>query len=126
MSAMFRQPLGSLAFTATAAWGVATQAGDASESFLLEGRLTRYARHQFFARAANVPHSFEAADTRPRMHPTTAGTLGYVYATRHGHQQFGVGFSVTAFKVPPDLETVYGELPLAYQLYVRVWPWSGR
>lgn len=124
MSAMYMQPLAGVAISATATWGHSANDGEVIDSYLLEGRYTRRSRHQFFASAANVTRSGEAFtdDLSTHMHPITAGTLGYVYTRQQGPYEVGVGFSITAFKVPPALESVYGERPLAYQMYLRVWP----
>ncbi len=120
MSAVFSRPMGASAFAATATWGRSTRDGAMTDRFLLEGRYTRHSHHQFFARAANVTPLGDDPAAEVRLHPVTAGTLGYVYATRKGSQQVGVGLSITAFKVPPDLQEAYGTRPLAYQLYLRV------
>lgn len=120
MSAVFRRPVGVSAFAATATWGRSTRDGAVTDRFLLEGRYTSRSHHQFFARAANVTPLGDDPAAEVRLHPVTAGTLGYVYATRQGSQHVGVGLSITAFKVPPDLQEAYGARPLAYQLYLRV------
>lgn len=123
ISAMLVQPFGDQAFAATARWGRTQLGGGAIQGFLLEGSFIHHARHQFFARATNVTRSDEStADAQTVTYPVTAGTLGYTYATRHAHQEIGIGFSITAFKLPPAMQQAYGEIPLAWQLHLRVQP----
>jgi len=123
-SAIYHRTFGNAGTQTTLAWGRnAPSHGEATSAFLLESAVRLSRSHTFFARAERSDKNELFLDPDPRAEENfRVGklTLGYVYdLPRESHFRIGFGGLVSRYRLPSDLEPVYGN-PTSFMLFARV------
>lgn len=123
-SAIYHRALGGASTQTTLAWGRnAPSHGEATSAFLLESAIRLSRTHTFFARAERSDKNELFPDPDPRAEQkfhVGKLTLGYVYdLPRESHFRIGLGGLVSRYRLPNDLEPVYGN-PTSFMLFARL------
>ena len=123
-SAIYHRAFGGASTQTTLAWGRnAPSHGEPTSAFLLESAVRLSRSHTFFARAERSDKNELFLDPDPRAEENfRVGklTLGYVYdLPRESHFRIGFGGLVSRYRLPSDLEPVYGN-PTSFMLFARV------
>src|SRR6185503_967056 len=123
-SAIYHRTFGNAGTQTTLAWGRnAPSHGEATSAFLLESAVRLSRSHTFFARAERSDKNELFLDPDPRAEEKfRVGklTLGYVYdLPRESHFRIGFGGLISRYRLPNDLEPVYGN-PTSFMLFARM------
>jgi hypothetical protein len=123
-SAIYHRAFGSAATQTTLAWGRnSPNHGEATNTFLLESAIRFSRTHTVFGRAERADKNELFLESDPRADEKfRVGklTLGYVYdLPRESHFRIGIGGLVSRYRLPAELETVYGN-PTSFMLFARV------
>jgi uncharacterized cupredoxin-like copper-binding protein len=123
-SVIYQHAFGAASTQTTFAWGRnAPSRGEATNIFLLESALRLSRSHTFFARAERAEKNelFPEPDPRAEEKFSVAKlTVGYVYdVPREGHFRLGVGGLVSRYRLPSELDSVYGN-PTSFMLFARI------
>jgi hypothetical protein len=123
-SAIYHHSFGSASMQTTLGWGRnSTTRGEATNVYLLESAIRLSRAHTVFARAERTQKNELFPDEDPRAEQIfRAGklSLGYVYDFAHQtHYKVGVGGLVSRYRLPSDLEQVYGR-PTSFMLFARI------
>jgi hypothetical protein len=123
-SAIYHRSFASASTQTTLAWGRnAPSHGEATNAFLLESAIRLSRAHTFFARAERSDKNELFADSDARAEQKfRVGklTLGYLYdLPRKSRFRVGFGGLVSRYRLPSDLEPVYGK-PTSFMLFARV------
>jgi hypothetical protein len=123
-SVIYHHAFGSAATQTTFAWGRnSPNHGEATNTFLLESAVRLSRAHTVFGRAERADKNELFLESDPRADEKfRVGklTLGYVYdLPRESHFRIGIGGLVSRYRLPAELETVYGN-PTSFMLFARV------
>jgi len=113
---------------ATLAWGRNDKRAEGISAklagWLAEGTWQMNEAHTVFARAEHVRNDELFADGDPRAgEPFGVGklSLGYLHDfARTGMLRWSVGALASAYRVPPELQPVYGAQPRSYMVFLQV------
>jgi hypothetical protein len=108
----------------TLAWGRdVNKPGHVLDGYLLESTVVFERAHTFFGRVENVEKDelFDHDDTRDGMvYRVSKASVGYIYDFLHvAYGQLGIGGLVSVYALPNSLDSVYGQAPTSYLLFVR-------
>jgi hypothetical protein len=122
-SAIYHRALGTTQFQTTLAWGRNTPThGDTTDTWLLEAAMRMGGSHTVFGRAerANKNELFPESDPRAQEQFRVGKlSVGYVFdLPREGHWRLGVGGLISRYRLPGELESVYGN-PTSFMLFAR-------
>lgn len=127
-SAMYHMPLGAGEMQTTLAWGRNDKRSPTGkqklDGYLLESAYVLHDKHTLFGRYDQVENDelFQAgsplADQDFLIHKLS---LGYIYDfARTGPVAWGVGGLVSAYRMPSALDSVYGDKPRSYMVFLQV------
>jgi hypothetical protein len=121
---MFTLPKGDDLLATTAVWGRNDHDDSGTDSYLMEASYTIARRHTYFARLEHVTKRGEelAAVPADDNFAISSATLGYVHDVHLRSIDIGFGAGISAYRFPETLETVYGDDPRSYVLFVRIRP----
>ncbi len=116
-------------FSATALWGVNKKDhGDGENAVLVEGTYTErkwniYSRYEWVQKSAEELQLDENVYGHHSIFPVHAFTAGANYDVFNiGKTSFALGGHFTFFNPDKELSSLYGQNPLAGQLYLRIYP----
>jgi hypothetical protein len=123
-SAIHRHAFGAATMQTTLAWARNSPShGEATDALLLESALRLSRSHTVFARAERTQKNelFLPGDPRADERFTVAKlSVGYVYdLPRESRLRMGVGGLVSRYRLPQDLDPVYGN-PTSFMLFARI------
>ena len=123
-SASYQRTFGAASTQTTLAWGRnAPNHGESTNVLLLESAVRLSRSHTLFARAERADKNELFPDTDPRAQEKfRVGklTLGYVYDFPSvGHFRVGVGGLVSRYRLPAELDAVYGN-PTSFMTFARI------
>jgi uncharacterized cupredoxin-like copper-binding protein len=123
-SAIYHRAFGSAQWQTTLAWGRnAPNHGEATSTWLLESAVRLARSHTIFGRAERADKNELFVEPDPRAeqkYQVGKLTLGYVYdLPRESAFRIGVGGLVSRYRLPSDLDAVYGN-PTSFMLFARV------
>lgn len=128
-SAIYSADLGNDSrINATVLWGMNKQKEQSGENaFMAEGawrkkRLALYTRYEFTEKSGEelvLEPMFEEHDVF-NIHAFTLGTAYDLFELKHTRVACGAQWSI--YHAPASLNTLYGENPMALQVYLRIYP----
>jgi len=124
-SASYNRASASDNWQTTFAWGRnAASTGTTTDAYLLESALTVKKTHTFFGRVERADkdelfdHNSPLGD---RIFTVNKASLGYLYDfPTQSHYRFGIGGLVSAYSLPGDLDSFYGDNPTSFMLFARL------
>lgn len=116
-------------FNAIALWGMNKSKGHPSENaFLLEGswrrnKLAIHSRYEYVQKSAEELVLTESEYGHGAVFPVNAFTVGIGYDLWHlAKTRIAAGSQWTLYQADPKLNTLYGKNPMAFEIYLRVYP----
>jgi hypothetical protein len=128
-SANYSIPLPDGALNAIILWGVNKKPGHSGENaFLFESawqrhKLALHARYEFVEKSTHELNLDESLYGNGSLFPVHAITLGANYdLVSLGKFQLQLGSQVTVYAATEKLDALYGSNPLAFEVYLRLYP----
>lgn len=130
-SAVYALPLAGINryFNATALWGMnKMHAHDAEHAVLAEAALTLnrlavYGRYEWLQKSTEELNLNENIYSHDAIFPTNAFTLGAAYdLLRFAHLRLAGGTQLSLYDTDSRLHSLYGDKPMAIQVYLRLYP----
>ncbi|MFT4095247.1 MAG: hypothetical protein QM640_16575 [Niabella sp.] len=113
----------------TALWGLnKTQEHTGENAALVEGayiirKTTIYGRYEWVQKSAEELNLEETMFDHETLFPVSAFTTGTAYNIGHiGNTQMAVGGQLSIYLPDGRLESLYGKLPMAGEIYLRIFP----
>ena len=129
-SAIYSKSLkGNSTVNATAVWGLNKTAGHQGENALLaegewrKNKLALHARYEWVQKSIEELSLDEAVYGHDAVFPVNAFTVGFNYdLLRLGQTRVAGGSQVTFYHADEKLNSLYGKNPMAFEVYVRLYP----
>ncbi len=129
-SAIYSLPLkGKSTFNATAVWGMNKSAGHNGENaFLLEGewrknKLALHTRYEWVQKSTEELALDETIYGHNTVFPVNAFTAGFNYdLLKIGKMKIAGGWQFTFYHADERLNSLYGKNPMAFEVYLRLYP----
>lgn len=129
-SAIYSLPLaGNSTFNATAVWGLnKAKDHDGENAFLLEeswrkNKLSVHTRYEFTQKSTEELSLDERQYGHNAVFPVNAFTAGFSYDFLSiGQTKLAGGSQFTLYHADPKLNTLYGKNPMAFEVYLRLYP----
>ena len=116
-------------FNATFLWGINKTAGnDAGHAVLAEAswkkkKLALHTRYEWVQKSVEELNLDETVYGPGTIFPVNAFTIGFNYdLLRLKQTHFAVGSQVSIYHAPASLNTLYGQNPLAAEVFIRIYP----